>query len=277
MIWRIFMKNTSWVKICSILAPCCFLFAVFPTPTVGQTAEEELEDNAVMYIIENIQGSQVKVKEAGSAQWESAQEGQGLVSGDEVKVGDNNETVLELQDHTCVFLRAGSYLKVGKIEANENKGFISRLVLLTGSLLSDVKKNLEQSHSTFEIESNGVICGVRGTAFEVTAQGDSVQNITYEGKVEVVGGGKSHLVTAGNLFGFRAGKFLLQRSLNRVDNMKFEKWRALRKLVLRKRLQRIEAIKQHKLKPWKRKHPHPALQKENLKRKLMMMKRNRQK
>jgi hypothetical protein len=271
------MKNKNWVKIYAASILYSFLFAVFPMPSICGTAEEELEENAVMYVIEDIQGSQVKVKEMESPQWEVGQEGQALASGDEVKVGDNSEITLVLQNHTSVHLRPGSYLKVGKIEANEDRGFISRLILMTGSLLSDVKKNLMQSHSTFEIESNGVVCGVRGTAFEVTAQGDSVQNITYEGKVEVVGGGKSHLVTAGNLFGFRAGKILLQRRLDRVDNQKFEKWRALRKIVMQKRLKRIEAIKRHMLKPWKRKHPHPALQKEMLRRKLMMMKGNRQK
>jgi hypothetical protein len=274
---EVIMKNKMWVKCCSIVTLCCFLFAVFPMPAVSQATEDETGEDAVVYIIEDIQGTQVKVKEAGSNQWEAAQEGQALVSGDEIKVGNESQAGLVLQSHTSLYLRAGSYLKVGKIEANETKGFISRLILVTGSLLSDIKKNLTQSHSTFEIESNGVVCGVRGTAFEINVEGDIVQNVTYEGKVVVIGGGKTHLVTAGNLYGFRAGKFLLQRRLNRADNLKFEKWRTMRKLVLLKRAKRIEAIKKYKLKPWKRKHPHPALQKALLMKKIQMMKQKRKK
>jgi hypothetical protein len=274
---EVVMKNKMRVKFCSVLTLCCFLFSVSPMPAVSEAAGGEADKNAVEYVIEDIQGSQVQVKEAGSSRWESAQEGQVLISGDEVKVGGGSEASLALENHTTVNLRSGSYLKVGQIEANESKGFISRLILKAGSVLADVKKNLTESHSTFEIESNGVVCGVRGTAFEVNVQGDIVQNITYEGKVVMAGGGQTHLVAAGNLFGFRGGRYQMKRALKAADVQKFKKWRNLRKLVMQKRLKRLKAIKNHKLKPWKRKHPHPALQKEIMKKKPQRMKQKRKK
>ncbi len=156
---------------------------LFLTPLMGipQTADTTPKTDPMEYVIEDIHGSNVQVLEEGDNRWETAVEGQAVDSGDEIKVGEGSEATLVLENETSVHLSEKSDMKIENIAVNQTGGFLSRLQVLAGLLLADVKKNLQDSHSTFEVESNGVVCGVRGTAFEVNAQGDSSQVSTHEG------------------------------------------------------------------------------------------------
>lgn len=230
-----------------------FLF-IFPTNGMSQAnGTASATPEPVEYIIEDIQGS-IQVLEAGAKDWEAAEEGQVVESGDEVKVGEKSEATLMMQSETSVQLGAGTDMKVDQIQANDTGGFVSHLEVLAGNILADVKKHLEESHSTFEVESSGVVCGVRGTAFEVTTENGTTQVSTHEGSVAVGNGSESHLVDAGNFSEFQKGKFRLLRKLDRRETERFQKWREFRKLILKKRLQRQEDIRNHKRAAWVRKH-----------------------
>jgi hypothetical protein len=250
------MADRTWIKMCpAFLAG--FLLVFGPSLRGISQADDQpaAASEPAEYIIEDIQGSNVQVLEEGAKEWEPAVEGQVVDSGDEVKVGTASEATLTLQSETSVHLGEGTDLKVEQIEANPSNGFLSRLQVVAGTLLADVKKHLLESHSTFEVESNGVVCGVRGTAFEVNAQGDTAQVATHEGSVEVGNGTETHTVEAGNFSSFQKGKFQMQRRLDKSETGRFQKWRALRTIVLKKRLQRLEDIREHKRTPWKRRHP----------------------
>jgi hypothetical protein len=212
----------------------------------------------IEYVIEDIKGSNVQVKEENSNTWDAAQEGQELETGDEIKVGDNSEVSLTLQSDTQVHLSANSDLVVGQIESSDNGGFLSRLQVLAGTILSDVKKNLLESHSSFEVEAGGVVCGVRGTAFEVSNNNGDVQTTTHEGEVATAMGGETHMVTAGNASSFHQGHFQGLRSLRPEERARFQKWRAFRTQLRTKRLRRIRAIRAGRRKPWVRRHGHSA-------------------
>ncbi len=226
----------------------------FPLKSFSQTAKSNAPTE---YIIEDIHGTNVQVLDEGTKIWEPAQEGQVLETGDEIKAGDESEATLMLQSETSVHLDPGCDLKIGQVAPNNEEGFVSRLELIFGRILADVKKNLQDSHSTFEVDSNGVVCGVRGTAFEVETKGDNVLTSTHEGNVEVTGSnGEFHTVGAGTASAFHGGKFRLERRLGRKEVERFEKWREFRKIVFKKRMRRIEAIRHHLRKTWKRRHPH---------------------
>jgi hypothetical protein len=200
----------------------------------------------VEYIIEDIQGPDVQVLEEGSKTWEAAQEGQVVESGDQVKTGKNSEATLTLESDTTVHLDPNSTMKVDQIAANETGGFLSRLEIMAGNLLADVKKNLLDSHSAFEVSANGVVCGVLRTA-------------THEGKVEVVDRDHvSHFVEAGNVSTFNKGHFRLQRRLERREMARFQQWRQYRKGVFQKRLQRLLDIREHRRPAWRRHNSHPG-------------------
>ncbi|HET9869439.1 MAG TPA: FecR domain-containing protein [bacterium] len=236
--------RAGWLAaVCSLL----FLPAVFaqePPPAAG-------EGGAAQYVLEDIQGG-VQVLETGGTQWEDGEEGQVLEAGDEIKVGPDSEATLTLGTDTSVHLDPGTDLKVEQMTDNPQGGFLSRLGLAAGRILADVQKHLEESHSTFEVEAGGVVCGVRGTAFEVEADGEQVQALTHEGEVDVKGAGQDNLVRAGSAFSFRRGRFVARRLLDRVETARFAKWRAFRAHVFEKRRQRLEDIRRGLRRPWVR-------------------------
>lgn len=249
------MKQGRWNLVIPAFLAGFSIFFAYPHPGLSQTSNATpASSEPVEYIIEDIQGN-VRVLEEGAKDWEAAQEGQVVESGDEVKVGDNSEATLMMQSETAVHLSADTDMKVDQIEANGTGGFLSHLEVFAGNILADVKKHLEESRSTFEVESSGVVCGVRGTAFEVSAQNGTAQVATHEGAVEVGNGAESHMVNAGNFSEFQRGKFQSTRRLDRREMDRFAKWREFRKRVFQKRFQRLQDIRNHKRTAWVRKHP----------------------
>ena len=219
-----------------------FLLLAVPLRSIGETSPSQAAEPAE-YIVEDLQGTQTQVLKQGKTQWEQAQEGQVVAAGDEVKVGEKSELTLMLRSETAVRLNENSDLKVGQIETNKTGGLLSRLTVLAGKILSDVKKNLQESHSAFEVESNGVVCGVRGTAFEVESKGDDAQVLTHEGDVSVKDKDKVQDVTAGNVFSFKKGKFTGKRTLTSNEIASFKKWRQHREQIFKKREVRLDAAK----------------------------------
>jgi hypothetical protein len=218
----------------------------------AQTTYDQIAD-PVEYVIDDMKGD-VQVLEENSKTWDPAQEGQVLESGDEIKVGDNSEATLTMQSETQVHLSADSDLKVGEIEPNTTNGFLSHLVVIAGVILSDVKKNLLESHSSFEIEANGVVCGVRGTAFEVSNINGNVVTATHEGKVETMVGGESHFVTEGSAASFSGGRYQGLRQLRADEINRFHQWRGMRLRIRQKRMQRIRDIRMGRRRAWVRRH-----------------------
>lgn len=240
------------------LVEAAFFFILVGAPRAhSQTPADSGAPQPVEYVIEDIQGSNVQVLEEGQSQWEPAQEGQVLESGDEIRTGAGSQANLMLQAETSIHLNEQTDMKVDQISANTDGGFLSHLKILAGMVLADVKKNLQDSHSSFEVESNGVICGVRGTAFEVNAQADgTAQVLTHEGKVEVSNGGESHMVAAGNFSSFYRGRLRSQRLLDRMETQRFQRWRAFRQVLYKKHFQRLSDIRMHRRQLWHRRHPH---------------------
>jgi len=215
-----------------------------PTPTTVAPVE---------YVLEDLQGS-VQVREAGASSWAKAEEGQVLESGDQVRTGDGGQAVLSLAGETDLQLGPKGDLTVEEISGNGQGGFVSRLKLLTGRFLADVKKNITATRSTFEVEAGGVVCGVRGTVFEIQAEPDRFDLSVHEGGVQVQEGKDHRLVKGGQAAGYRLGRFLLLRKLDRREGARFHEWRKFRRVVMMKRLQRLEDIRKNIRKPWKRRH-----------------------
>src|SRR5579859_169427 len=150
---------------------------------------------AVEYEMEDLKGK-VSVIPAGSTQAEPAEEEETIEEGDEVVTGNASQASLALNELTMVHLSENSHLKVSGLSANDSNGFVTRLKLLTGRVLAEVQ-SLTESKSSFEVESGGVVCGVRGTAFEMQKQGEVVHTSTFHGAVEVQHHAQTQLVQAG--------------------------------------------------------------------------------
>jgi hypothetical protein len=188
-----------------------------------------------VYFIAVVQGEgNVQVLKEGETQWRKAGEGTRLEEGDRILAGDDTEVILSLQSETLIHLDEDTEMTVARLEGNNSDGFISRLRLLTGSLLCDVKKNLSQSGSKFEVDAGGVVCGVKGTVFEVASNSDPVRILTEEGEVQVKSAGGSRLVPAGDTCWASKGRFPSLYPSSEKTKARFQAWRDIRHKILQK-------------------------------------------
>src|SRR5579859_2191186 len=139
------------------------------------------------YVLDKIKGT-VLVLSKGSGKPEPAQEEEMVQEGDEVITEADSEASLTLNEITMFQVSSNSRVKVEELNRKNPVNFITRLKLASGSLLAQVEKLLK-TKSVFEVEAGGVICGVRGTAFEVQNDGSAVDTSTFEGEVEMKKGG----------------------------------------------------------------------------------------
>jgi len=211
----------------------CLLWAL--SPCVQADIEPKLENLVTNYFIVDIQGAgDIQILKEGQSQWVRAQVGSRLEEGDKISVGDDTEAVLSLKSETLVHLDEGTEMSVAQLEENQAKGFLSRLELWGGSLLSDVKKRLKDSDSQFEVEAGGVVCGVRGTVFEVANNGGQVQASTDEGVVQVVTPRGSRQVVAGQTCSASQRGISSLRPSNFGTQERFRSWRHLHQRLSQK-------------------------------------------
>ncbi len=204
-----------------------------PTPT-----PEPLE-----YVLEDLKGT-VLIRESGENRAEPAAEEETVKEGDEVITKAGSEASLTLDENTLFHLPENSDVKVDQLQPNLSNGFISRLQLLGGRVLSEVEK-LGDSHSTFEVESGGVVCGVRGTAFEVFNQDGAVHTLTYHGEVEMHKGNLVQAVVAGHHSAFllKKGTFQPPRPLRPAEQQHYQNWLRKKAIVQKKQAHRLAVLR----------------------------------
>lgn len=206
------------------------LLLLLVAPRTGHCdLEPSLQDILTVYFITDIQGAgQVQVRKEGETEWTQAKLGVRLEEGDRILVGEETQVVLSLRNETLVHLDENSEMTVESLQENDQQGFSNRLKLWTGDLLADVKKKLEDTHSSFEVESSGVVCGVRGTVFEVSSHGGNVQTAVHEGAVHVQGGKFSKDCKAGQTCGAAHGKFKGLLKSAPECSRRYEAWKNIR-------------------------------------------------
>src|SRR5665213_267029 len=204
------------------------------TPQPTATATPSLE-----YSIEDIKGTGLILLVETTVP-ETAAEGESVQVGDELITKDNSEMTLALNDNTMVHIEANTQVMVADLAPNSSQGFTSRIKLILGNILSEVEK-LNESKSSFEIEAGGVVCGVRGTAFEVQKQGDNVSTSTFHGNVEMEKDGHKQSVPAfeHSTFSLKNACFSAQRDLKPSEIKRYHAWVKTKSLIQRKRAVRI--------------------------------------
>ena len=208
------------------------------TPVNGPVSQEPME-----YVIEDLKGS-VSVREEGSTQAEPAEEEEVVGEGDEIITGEGSEASLTLDENTLVHVAQNSDVKVDQLRPKPESGFLSRLELAKGRVLSEVEK-LGESHSTFEVESGGVVCGVRGTAFEVQKEGGTIHTFTYHGVVEMRQGTKVQAVVANHHSAYspEKGGFLPPRALSGSEMGRYQNWLPKRTRIRQKQQRRLAVLR----------------------------------
>jgi len=219
-------------------------------PAAASEAAPPEETPTLQYVLEDVTGN-VQVLPVGGGAARPGTEGQALQVGDSVATDPVSSAVLALNDQTNVRVNPGTEVTLAKLEGDPAGKFASLLKLVKGEILSQVQ-DLKITHSTYEVNSGGVICGVRGTVFEVANQGGDVSTVTHQGTVAVrTDDAREELVGAGRVSQFRRGRFFLRRAINAEERQRFENWRARRVRVLQKRRMRIERRRQARLESWR--------------------------
>jgi hypothetical protein len=206
------------------------VYTSLPTATATPSLE---------YSIEDIKGTGL-ILLVDTTVPESAAEGESVQIGDELITKDDSEMTLALNDNTMVHIAADSQVRVADLAPNTSQGFTSRLELLMGNILSEVEK-LNESKSSFEIEAGGVVCAVRGTAFEVQKQGDVVSTSTFHGNVEMEKDGHKQSVPAfeHSTFSLKNACFSAQRDLKPSEIKRYRTWVKAKAVIQHKRAARI--------------------------------------
>lgn len=114
----------------------------------------------------------VEVK-MGKAQWQAAQKGMILNSGDMLRTKKNSFVLLNVDgkaETATVEVKENGQLKLGELLENKKEGTQTTLLDLSlGSILIKAKK-LHSEKSKFEVKTPTSIVAVRGTTFSVAVE-----------------------------------------------------------------------------------------------------------
>ena len=201
--------------------------------------EPSKHDLIPTYTLETIEGTgQVQIQKTDTQDWINAKEGDLLEEGDSLKVGPGSSAILTLKDDTFIHVGENSTFSVKQLAEQGDKGFLSRLVLEAGRILSDVRKNLDATQSSFEVESGGIVCGVRGTVFDVSKTGDNVETTTHEGTVQVQGSNGTQMVKAGETCHCLRGQNQSKGASSEKAKARFKSWKTAKARCLAHRAAR---------------------------------------
>ena len=140
----------------------------------------------------------VKVKDAGGKKTRAAEKDASVVEGETITAGADAQATLRLFDGSELKVSPNTSLVLEKMQQPSLKDKVLRFKLELGKLFATVKK-LASSKSSFEIESGGVVCGVRGTEYwmEYNPSTGKVDVFVTDGTVWSTDNGQTHVLQAG--------------------------------------------------------------------------------
>lgn len=164
-----------------------------------------IKSNAVPARLADFEG-QVQLIHADGSQAASLKSGTQIHLGDILRTGPKSNAAILFADSSAMTLHSYSEMRFDHLSAHGDTGMVdSRLHLIQGRLQTRVRPSVGPG-SRFEIYTPSAISAVRGTVYRAAVTGDgTTSNIeVLEGKVEVSGGDKQRLISAG--FGTRVEK-----------------------------------------------------------------------
>ncbi|SRR5579871_4750757 len=155
-------------------------------------------------VFTSVSGS-VTVLHGGKAS--PAQKDSTVLEGDQVSTDKDSTATLSFFDGSELNVKPGTQFNIGKLRKSGTSDKIFQFKLALGKLFATVKK-LASSKSSFEIDAGGVICGVRGTQYEVDYDPNRhlVDIFVKEGNVWAKAGGQTYQYGPGNEGHFTGGK-----------------------------------------------------------------------
>lgn len=136
-----------------------------------------------------------------------AVKGSPVKEGDKITAAKDSTATLRFFDGSELKVKSATQFTISRLEKKEGEDKILKFKLAAGSLWAGVKK-LISSKSSFEIEAGGVVCGVRGTEYEVHYDPgqDKVDVFVFSGNVWAETGGETFQYGPGHQGHFHDGK-----------------------------------------------------------------------
>jgi FecR protein len=155
--------------------------------------------------VENFLGTAEIQKADGD--WVASQMGDVLAAGDAARTGEESWLEFRFSDNTLLRLQANSELFLKSLDTYDDGSKRTVVELRKGKVWAVIEKG-----SPFEIETPGLVAGVRGTKFRVDApEGDTPPLIkTFEGDVAGITGFEVFEVASGAQLDLEAGVVPLQ-------------------------------------------------------------------
>lgn len=143
--------------------------------------------------------------------WVHAKKNETVVEGQRILTKDDSSAVLGLFDGSELTIAANTEFTLTAMQKPTENSKVLKFKLFWGQLSALVQK-LTTANSSFEIESGGVVCGVRGTAFSVFNNGapKPVVNVTVtSGTVWTNCSGNQFILHAGDHLHFVNGNLII--------------------------------------------------------------------
>ena len=156
-------------------------------------------------VVENFLES-VEIQKAGG-DWAASQIGDVLEAGDAARTGEESWLEFRFSDNTLLRLQADSEMVLKNIESYDDGSRRTVVELRKGKVWAVVEEG-----APFEIETPGLVAGVRGTKFRVDApEGDEPALLkTFEGEVAGITGFETFEVNGGEQLELETGVVPLQ-------------------------------------------------------------------
>jgi len=138
----------------------------------------------------------VEVRRAGSENWVIATDGMDLYVGDTVHTDGDGNATLHLFGRGESRLGKKTETTIRIADQDSNTGLRMNLVLVTGRLWSRIRRFTDLDER-FQVENNGVVATVRGTAFDLQASSTSTSVWVSESAVALEGKGAHRLLMEG--------------------------------------------------------------------------------
>jgi hypothetical protein len=126
--------------------------------------------------------------------------------GETLTTAKDAKATVRLFDGSELQVKPETKVVLAKVQKSGAADKVLKFKLLLGKLFASVQK-LASSKSSFEIEAGGVVCGVRGTQYEVDYDGhEHVDLFVHEGNVWANAGGNTFQYGPGGAGHFTDGK-----------------------------------------------------------------------
>lgn len=188
-----------------------FLVVCFLVP-LGAVAQDTQRSTRRVWIDKMV--GDIKVRRGSSSQWVDARVRMPLKESDAIRAFIESEAEIKTSEGSVIKVSENTTLELAALKGGTHGAQETRLKVLNGGIVSDVKKLMTRS-SKFEFETPTAVASIRGTRVGLDVSGEQTDIRVYEGVVYVVPKGTKNgaEVNANQMTSVRTGQKTVEVSV----------------------------------------------------------------